>query len=152
MRQQWNVSQWGRRCVVALTMGGVLSLAATRVLPAAPGATCLEMTGLLDHQEEALVRAFPALREEAVFKEYLAAKQAVLVDIQARHTRGQQVDAAPGKTWPHGDALYYAALTVRLRLVEMLKEQGPTIAFADAPAGEMAVAAMHVDIHCMIYF
>jgi hypothetical protein len=152
MGQQWNASRLVRRCVVTLTVGVIWSLAAARSLHAAPSDTCQEMTGLLDHQEDALVRAFPAIREEATFKEYLAAKQAALADIQARNTRGRQVGAAKGKTWPHGDALYQAALTVRLRLVEMLKEQGHTTAFADSPSGDMAAAAMHVDIHCMTYF
>ena len=152
MRRQWNASRLVSRFVVALMLGVVLSLAAARVLHTTPGDTCLEMMGLLDHKEDALVSVFPAMREEAAFKEYLAAKQAALADIHARNTRGRQGDVAKGKTWLHGDTLYQAALTVRLRLLEMLKEQGHPTAFVDSPAGDMAIAAMHVDIHCMTYF
>jgi len=152
MRQQWNASRLVRRLVVALTLGVVLPLAAAPGLHAPPGDTCLEMTGLLDHREDALVTAFPAIREAAAFKAYRAAKHAALADIQARNTRGREVDGATGKTWPAGDTLYHAALTVRLRLVDMLKEHGPPPAFADALAGDMALAALHVAIHCMTYF
>jgi len=110
------------------------------------------MTGLLDHREDALVTAFPTIREAAAFKAYRAAKHAALADIQARNTRGREVDGATGKTWPAGDTLYHAALTVRLRLVDMLQEPGLPPAFADALAGDMALAALHVAIHCMTYF
>jgi len=120
------------------------------VLPAAPRDTCTEMMHLLDRQEGALLLAFPEVQNDESFHRYKAEKDKAFQDITAGHTQGEPLGV--GKEWQQGDALYHEALRVRRQVLEMLHAQGNTQPFADAPAGDIALAAMHVYIHCLRYF
>jgi hypothetical protein len=132
--------------VVILT----LPLVVASVLHAAPRDTCAEMMHLLDQKEGALLLAFPEVQHDESFHSYTIDKDKAFQDITAGQTQGEPLGVV--KEWKHGDALYHEALRVRRHVLERLHAQGHTQPFADAPAGDMASAAMHVYIHCMRYF
>jgi hypothetical protein len=142
------MSEWKPNIVQLVVL--TFPLVVASVLHAAPRDTCAEMMQLLDQKEGALLLALPELQNDAIFHRYTTDKDKAFQDITAGHTQGEPLGV--GKEWKHGDALYHEALRVRRHVLEMLHAKGNTQPFADSPAGDMALAAMHVYIHCMRYF